>query len=101
MGDFHQYGQVTTLHQLNQRPLEELEAELMEFRKSRPMALILPSLFSELENPAQEGWGTGRECDDDVVILQLTDKGQPVVHGVCFEPGHPLEVEFHRALIEG
>ena len=29
MGDFHQFGVVTTLHQLNERPLEELEEELI------------------------------------------------------------------------
>lgn len=52
MGDFYQHGLVTTLHQLNNRPLESLEAELMTFRKQRPMALVLPSLYSELEGPA-------------------------------------------------
>ena len=52
MGDFHQFGSVTTLHQLNNRPLEALEADLMEFRKKKPMGLILPSLYSELEGPA-------------------------------------------------
>ena len=52
MGDFHQHGVVTTLHQLNQRPTEQLEADLMQFGKSRPMALILPSLYSELQGPA-------------------------------------------------
>jgi sucrose phosphorylase len=52
MGDFHQFGNITTLHQLNNRPLEELEEELLEFRKTKPMGLILPSLYSELEGPA-------------------------------------------------
>ena len=52
MGDFYQNGVVTTLHQLNQRPLGQLEADLMEFRKTRPMALVLPSLYSELEGHA-------------------------------------------------
>lgn len=52
MGDFYQNGIVTTLHNLRQRPLEELEAELMSFRKARPMTLVLPSLYSELEGPA-------------------------------------------------
>lgn len=52
MGDFHQHGLVTTLHQLNNRPLEKLESDLMQFRKNRPMALILPSLYSELEGLA-------------------------------------------------
>lgn len=52
MSDFHQNGVITTLHTLNQRPIEEIESELKIFAKKRPMALILPSLFSELEGPA-------------------------------------------------
>ena len=52
MADFYQNGVITTLHNLNQRPLEAMEAELIEFSKLRPMALILPSLFSELEGEA-------------------------------------------------
>ena len=52
MGDFHQNGIVTTLHNLGQRPLEAMEADLMRFQKSGPMGLVLPSLFSELEGPA-------------------------------------------------
>lgn len=52
MGDFHQSGVITTLHNLGNRPVEALEAELVEFAKTRPMALILPCLYSELEGPA-------------------------------------------------
>jgi glucosyl-3-phosphoglycerate synthase len=52
MADFYQNGIVTTLHNLSRRPLEELEAELRGFSKHRPMSLILPSLFSELEGEA-------------------------------------------------
>ena len=52
MGDFHQQGLVTTLHQLHQRPLQKLEEELVGFSKQQPMALILPSLFSELQGTA-------------------------------------------------
>ncbi len=52
MADFHQGGIVTTLHNLTQRPLAELEAELTEFSKTRPMGLILPSLYSELQTKA-------------------------------------------------
>ena len=52
MADFYQNGIVTTLHNLSERPIEELEKELVEFSKRRPMALILPSLFSELEGTA-------------------------------------------------
>ena len=52
MGDFHQNGIITTLHNLSRRPLEALETELVAFSRQRPMALILPSLFSELEGEA-------------------------------------------------
>ena len=52
MADFYQNGIVTTLHNLTRRPLESLEDELRKFSKQRPMSLILPSLFSELEGEA-------------------------------------------------
>jgi glucosyl-3-phosphoglycerate synthase len=50
--DFFQNGTITTLHKLCRRPIEEMEAELRTFAAERPMALILPSLYSELEGPA-------------------------------------------------
>jgi len=52
MADFHQNGIITTLHNLTDRSLDEMEAELVSFSKARPMALILPSLYSELQTPA-------------------------------------------------
>ena len=52
MADFYQNGIVTTLHNLTDRSNEELEKELIKFSKTRPMGLILPSLFSELEGDA-------------------------------------------------
>lgn len=52
MADFYQNGIVTTLHNLSERPVEDLEKELLGFSKKRPMGLLLPSLFSELEGPA-------------------------------------------------
>lgn len=52
MGDFYQNGIITTLHDLRQRPLEAMEDELRVFKQTRPMGLILPSLFSELEGDA-------------------------------------------------
>jgi glucosyl-3-phosphoglycerate synthase len=52
MADFHQNGIITTLHNLSDRSVDELEQELVKFSRSRPMALILPSLFSELETEA-------------------------------------------------
>ncbi len=52
MGDFYQNGIITTLHNLSQRPLEDLEIELVKFSRSRPLGLVLPCLYSELEGPA-------------------------------------------------
>jgi len=52
MGDFSQTGTVTTLHNFGTRTVDELEKELQIFSGYRPMELILPSLFSELEGPA-------------------------------------------------
>ena len=52
MGDFHQNGVITTLHNLSNRSVDEMEKELLEFSKTRPMALILPSLYSELQGAA-------------------------------------------------
>jgi glucosyl-3-phosphoglycerate synthase len=52
MGDFYQNGIITTLHNLANRPLQDLEAELQRFSAERPMGLILPSLYSELEGEA-------------------------------------------------
>ena len=52
MADFYQNGSVTTLHNLGQRSYEDMEKELTSFNKTRPLGLLLPSLFSELEGPA-------------------------------------------------
>ena len=52
MADFYQNGIITTLHNLTDRPLEELEKELISFSRLRPMSLVLPSLYSELQGPA-------------------------------------------------
>ncbi len=52
MADSFQHGAVTTLHNITQRSIEAIEAELQAFSAVRPMALILPSLYSELEQPA-------------------------------------------------
>lgn len=55
MGDFYQNGIITTLHNLSNRSLEDLEQELVAFSARRPMALILPSLYSELGGSALPG----------------------------------------------
>jgi glucosyl-3-phosphoglycerate synthase len=52
MADFHQNGIITTLHNLTNRHLADMEADLVSFSKQRPLGLLLPSLFSELEGEA-------------------------------------------------
>ena len=52
MGDFYQTGLVATFHRLGQPKIEQLDAELADFSRQRPIALVLPSLYSELEGPA-------------------------------------------------
>ena len=52
MSDFFQNGQIVTLHDLAGRPTEEFEAELLGYSRNRPLGLVLPSLYSELEGPA-------------------------------------------------
>lgn len=52
MADFHQNGFITTLHDFHRRTTEDIEADLRSFAQRRPMALVLPALYSELERPA-------------------------------------------------
>lgn len=52
MSDFYQTGIVTTLHRLGSPSIESIEAELKRFAKQRPIALVLPALYSEFEGEA-------------------------------------------------
>jgi len=52
MGDFHQGGILTTFHRLGEANVEKIEAELLSYSQERPIALVLPSLYSELEGKA-------------------------------------------------
>ena len=52
MGDFYQNGIVTNFHNLRQRNTEELEKDLLKFSKRRPISVLIPCLYSELERPA-------------------------------------------------
>jgi len=54
MSDFFQNGVITTLQNVGNRPLEEMEKELKEFSHRRNMVLLLPALYSEFETPAME-----------------------------------------------
>jgi glucosyl-3-phosphoglycerate synthase len=52
MGDFFQNGEITTLQELGKRDYPRFEAELTEFSKERPLALVMPALYSGLGGPA-------------------------------------------------
>ncbi len=52
MADFHQNGNITTLHNLRTRSTDEMEHELAVFSQTRKISLILPCLYSELEREA-------------------------------------------------
>ena len=55
MADFHQTGVISTLHRLGRPDLERLEREILSYSDERPLALVLPSLYSELRGPALKG----------------------------------------------
>jgi glucosyl-3-phosphoglycerate synthase len=52
MSDFHQAGIIATIHRLRERPLEELDREILTWSEETPVGLLVPSLFSELHGPA-------------------------------------------------
>ena len=52
MSDFHQAGLVSTLHRLGPVDAEHLEGQLLRHVSSKPIALVLPCLYSELEGQA-------------------------------------------------
>ncbi|TFG77000.1 MAG: glycosyl transferase [Thermodesulfobacteriales bacterium] len=52
MGDFHQTETISTLHRLKKDNIKQLEEQLNEFSETRPIALVLPCLYSELQRVA-------------------------------------------------
>jgi glucosyl-3-phosphoglycerate synthase len=52
MTDFFQAGVISTLHRLKKITLERMEMELEFYSRYNPIALILPSLYSELKENA-------------------------------------------------
>ena len=52
MGDFHQSGEITTLHRFPNKDVSRLESEIKKLSRLRPISLVLPTIFSELEGKA-------------------------------------------------
>lgn len=98
MGDFYQNGIITTLHNLSSRPIDEMEAELLQFSKIRPMSLVLPCLYSELEGPALDKIVTElakvRYLNEIVIGLDRADESQ-YKHAIQFFSRLPQK---HRIL---
>ncbi|MBI5640527.1 MAG: glycosyl transferase [Nitrospirae bacterium] len=55
MSDFYQTGVVATFHRLGRLDIEKIEAELSWYAQARPIAVVLPSLYSELQGEALKG----------------------------------------------
>lgn len=93
--DFFQNGTITTLHKLCDRPIADMEAELHAYAVERPMALILPSLYSELEGAALprivEELKHATYIGDIIVGLDQADERQ-FEHAREFFAGLPQDV---------
>ncbi len=55
MADFHQGGVIPTLHRLGPPDVERLERQLLDYGHSRPIALVLPCLLTELQGDGLKG----------------------------------------------
>lgn len=80
MADFYQTGVVATFHRFGSVDLERMEKELTEFNRHRPIALVLPSTYAELEAPAIKGIVEEVKkipyINEIVVTMGRTDKEQ-------------------------
>lgn len=52
MADFFQNGLITTLQNVVDRPIDDIENEIRQYSTKRNIALLLPALYSEFEKPA-------------------------------------------------
>lgn len=52
MADFFQNGVITTLQNVGNRSIKNMENELEEFAQRHQMVLLLPALYSEFQTPA-------------------------------------------------
>jgi glucosyl-3-phosphoglycerate synthase len=52
MADFYQTGVIATFHRFGNIDIKRIESELTEFSRNRPIALVLPSTYTELKEPA-------------------------------------------------
>jgi len=71
MSDFFQGGIITTLHRLGMPSLTRLEAELTWHSHKRPIALVLPALYSEFEGQALKRIVDALNCKNTEYIREI------------------------------
>jgi glucosyl-3-phosphoglycerate synthase len=91
MSDFQQRGPITTLPRLGARGADQLDAALCTAVRRRPLALIMPCLITELDQPALAGMVTqlARVPYLDTVVISL-DRADAA--------GYTRALEYFRAL---
>jgi len=84
MADFYQTGVISTFHRFGSPDLGRMENELTEFNHHRPIALVLPSTYAELETPA---------------IKQIVNetKAVPYIHEIVVTMGRTNQEQFKKA----
>ncbi|MBI3951702.1 MAG: glycosyl transferase [Acidobacteria bacterium] len=97
MTDFYQTGAVATLHRLAKSGHERLEEELQQYAVQRPIALVLPALYSEFEGPAMpkiiEQLRPVKYLRQIIVTMDCADPNQ-FIHARRMMSGLPSEVKF-------
>ncbi len=84
MADFYQVGVIATFHKLGDAPIEKLEKQLENYAVEKPIALVLPSLYSEIEGEALK-----------VILKEL--KEVKFINDIVVTLGPCTEEEFKKA----
>ncbi|WP_286339738.1 glycosyl transferase [Ferrimonas sp. YFM] len=107
MGDFYQNGIITTLHNLTDRDINDLETELTQFSKSRPSELQGPALDNIVQELTQVPY-----LEEIVIGLDRADRDQyqhaleffnrlPQSHRVLWNDGPRLRAIDEKLKAEG
>ncbi|NIO48305.1 MAG: glycosyl transferase [Candidatus Aminicenantes bacterium] len=84
MADFYQTGVISTFHRFGSPDLGMMESKLAEFNRHRPIALVLPSTYAELEAPAIKQ-----------IIKEI--KEAPYIHEIVVTMGRTNQEQFKKA----
>ena len=85
MADFFQNGVISTLQKLKDRPLEDMEGDLVRHSDRQRICLVLPALFSEFEGPAMP-----------LIVEELKSAGY--LYRIVLSLDRANEQEFQRVL---